>query len=105
MSAQHTPGNWRAELRSGFAYAELAHVSRTQINARLQQRSRNLQALRNDLKDIVRNGRLDAQEMQDMVCCLKECSADLRKDAIDIKASLLDLSCDLDSLIHYGSDE
>ena len=65
-------------------------------------RARTLRHLREQLRSVARDGGLRERELQDFVCCLAEIAATDLKEA---KSSLLDLSCDLDGIIHYKENE
>jgi len=81
----------------------LAHIAESDIAERLNFRSAYLESMRSRLKCFTRtNGRLTAKEAQDLVCCLAECLGD---DIREVKASLTDVSIELDSIIHYGPTE
>ncbi|MBT2300407.1 hypothetical protein J7E70_08005 [Variovorax paradoxus] len=81
----------------------LAHIAEADIAERLNFRAAYLESMRGRLKCFVRtNGRMNAQEAQDMLCCLAECLGD---DIREIKASLTDISVDLDGLIHYEAPD
>lgn len=83
-------------------HTELARVTASEIQAALGYRAARLLKLRVDLKAIVQTGRLSAQELQDLVCCARECAG---SDLVEAKASLLDLSVDLDGIVHPGSQQ
>lgn len=87
---------------NGVAYLELSRISRAQIHRRLNERSMELFRIRDQIKTIVKSGKLTAKEAQDMVCCLAECLGD---DIREVKESLTEVSCDLDGIIHYGSND
>lgn len=79
----------------------LGRIAAQDINDRLNMRSELLFGMRERLKCFTRmNGRLTAKEAQDFICALVECMGGDLKEA---KASLTDVSCDLDGIIHYGS--
>lgn len=80
----------------------LAHIAEADIAERLNFRSAYLASMRSRLKCFTRtNGRLSAQETQDLLCCIAECMQDHLRE---IKEGITDVSCDLDAVIHYGSD-
>lgn len=82
---------------------ELGHLTAKDIQVRLGYRAARLLKLRCDLKAIAsENGPLTAKELFDFVCCLHAVAG---KDLVEAKASLLDLSCDLDGIVAYGVDE
>jgi len=77
----------------------LGRIAVQSINDRLSMRAELLFGMRERLKCFMRtNGRMDAKELQDFVCCLREC---IGSDLKEAKASLLDLSIDLDGIIYY----
>lgn len=81
----------------------LGRIAQQDISDRLSMRTETLFGMRDRLKCFTRtNGRLNAKETLDFVCCLAECMGD---DLREIKAALTDVACDLDGIIHYGKPE
>jgi hypothetical protein len=83
---------------------QMARMARADIEQRLNMREVTLSAFRNRLRCFIRqSGPLRAKEAQDMVCCIAELLGD---DLREVKASLTDVSIDLEGIDHFeDSDE
>jgi hypothetical protein len=72
------------------------------INEARALRAFKLFEIRCELGHIGRNGGLSPEELFELVCCLQSNAASHLTEA---KASLTDLACDLEGIVHYGSEQ